>query len=224
LRHQGFVRQAVGQRLGQQEVERQEGALRASLLAVWKMPWESSHKEVLWRLAVNGVAGAGGHDIRLRGRCPCGFLPADGADASVHRLHAFWECPVARAVRLQLQQGLGGVSPQRRHVWLLESPSRGCQLLVWRVVGLAALNAMEYGRSRLWVQSLQVGDPGERLAEVARAASVFFWSELQDFTLDRLGLPGAAWAGVGRGHPFLQTGLPGCGGVSLHVPDGLALA
>ena len=38
---------------------------------LWQLPWENERKEVLWRLAVNGVPGAGGHDISQAGPCPC---------------------------------------------------------------------------------------------------------------------------------------------------------
>ena len=102
------------------------------------------------------------------------------------------------------------------------------QQVVWQVVGLAALNAMTYGRSRLWAQALQADRlggqrPTDLLASVARAAVVFVWSELQDFVLHRRDSLPAAWEQVGAGHPFIQQRPSSDGVVSfcLNVPDRL---
>lgn len=217
-RHEAFVRQAMGSGVGLQAVRRAVRTLQGMLRAAWRLPWEHRHKEVLWRLTVDGVAGAGGHDIRLSGLCPCGYQPT-GGDPRVHRLHAFWECPVAVAVRQQLQLGLGGVRIERAHVWLLQAPSQACQVPVWQVVGLAALGAMEYGRRRLWAQSGQDGQPEDLVGVVGRAAGLFFWSELQDFVLARRGGLGPLWERVGRGHPFLQAGVGGAADLCLNVPN-----
>ena len=40
---------------------------------LWQLPWENERKEVHWRPAVNGVPGAGGHDISQAGPCSCGW-------------------------------------------------------------------------------------------------------------------------------------------------------
>ena len=37
-------------------------ALLGRMQGVWRLPWENRYKEILWRLVVNGVRGAGGHD------------------------------------------------------------------------------------------------------------------------------------------------------------------
>ena len=73
-----------------------------------------------------------------------------------NRRHHFWDCPVAQAVVGALQQQLvgwvpGGVQPQ--HVLCMMCPevvgvegARAVHKGVWRVVCLAALNAMDVGR------------------------------------------------------------------------------
>ena len=49
---------------------------------LWQLPWENERKELLWRLAVHGFPGAGGHDIRQAGPCPCGWAgPRQGSPA-----------------------------------------------------------------------------------------------------------------------------------------------
>ncbi len=108
----------------------------------------------------------------------------------MHRLHAFWECPIAQAVHQQLQLGLGGVQLEWAHVWLFQTPTQACQLPVWQVVGLAALGAMEHGRRRLWAQARQDGRLEDLVGVVGRAAGLFFWSELQDYILARRGVFG----------------------------------
>lgn len=137
-----------------------------SFQQVWKLPVENRHKEVLWRLAVNGVAGAGGHDICLRPPCACGYQLTDAQvhrqDSKLQRQHVFWDCPVAQSVREQLQLGLGGAAPavQQWQVWLLQPPPR-VRPAVWRLVALAALEAMEYGRrfARCCPSALPPGTP-----------------------------------------------------------------
>ncbi|GAB4814593.1 hypothetical protein N2152v2_001639 [Parachlorella kessleri] len=61
------------------------------LARLWKLKWHNSHKEVVWRLALNGLPLAS----RMRGGepkpCGCGHPAPD-------RRHHFWDCPVAKAV------------------------------------------------------------------------------------------------------------------------------
>lgn len=82
----------------------------------------------------------------------------------VPRLHTFWACPVARAVRAQLEAALPGVRLERAHLWLLRLPPGGHGLCsrAWALVSLAALHAMEHGRRHLY--ALRAGpawpDPG----------------------------------------------------------------
>jgi hypothetical protein len=83
----------------------------------------------------------------------CVALGLNGMPAG--RRHHFWDCPVAQSVSEMLKQQLvggwccGALCPH--HVLFMELPrgvSTACTLHkgVWRVVCLAALNAMDLGR------------------------------------------------------------------------------
>eukprot|EP00955_Chlamydomonas_euryale_P023883 251238-Chlamydomonas_euryale.AAC.1 len=63
-----------------------------------RLQWDNCALELLWRLPLNGVAGAGGHNLMPVGACPCGWgPPADGSQpADIWRSHAFWDCVVAQ--------------------------------------------------------------------------------------------------------------------------------
>ena len=164
---------------------------RATLKAVWRLTWDNKHKETLWRMAVNGVAGAGGHDICMHGAhgsCACGWVlpPAARATAAqrelvgapLHRQHTFWLCPVARAVCVAVRSALpAGVRLMAAHLWLCEPPCPAVNPHVWRVVCLAALSAMAHGRRVLWAvhlgaaEAVAAGEAAGAAAEAAEAAA-----------------------------------------------------
>lgn len=130
---------------------------RSTLKFIWKLPVPNVYKEVLWKLAVDGVAGARArHPWLPLHRCGCG---ADGV--SDMRLHHFWECPVAQAVVSAMRRELEtGNFPLpvclRQHLWLLRSPNTAaCHKLVWSCVCLAALHAMDVGRRSITTAWLQ---------------------------------------------------------------------
>jgi hypothetical protein len=56
---------------------------------------------------------------------------------------------IARAVRTQVQRGLGGALLQQWHLWLVHPFPYVCEI-VWQVVVLAAIWAVEHGWKRLW--------------------------------------------------------------------------
>jgi hypothetical protein len=117
---------------------------------LWHVLSENGYKEVFWRLAVNGVRAAGACQRYFSAPCPCGVVGPDAiGDCEQLRQHAFWECAIAQAVRAQVQRGLGGALLQQWHLWLVDPPPSVCPM-VWRVVVLAAVWAMEQGRKRLW--------------------------------------------------------------------------
>ena len=207
-------------------------ALMASMRTVWKLPWDNKRKEILWRLALHGVPGAGGHGISLAGPCPCGWAPPAGAPHPdlLWRSHYFWECRVAQSVATAVRDGLSahgthGGTLTARHVWLLTPPAATVYPPVWQVVCIAALGVMEYGRSRLWAQhldtpALPVGQtlitaymptatagpaPPDLPEGVGRAAVARFWSYLQVFVDAQL-VP-TAWVAdpvaLGPLHPFI---------------------
>jgi hypothetical protein len=91
-RHARFVELALGAVPSVAALARFAAALRR----LWRVRWEPAHKEVLWRLAVDGVPLLA-HFAPVR--CGCAAAVGSAPDA---RLHWFWECPVAVAVRRQL--------------------------------------------------------------------------------------------------------------------------
>ena len=221
--------------------------LEASLSTLWGISWDNSYKETLWRLLVNGVSGAGGHDIPHTGPCQCGWAPParDPArvDDSKHRayalrLHCFWECPVAQAVVAELQRGLPAreapppLSPA--DVWLLQPPAgRTVHPGIWAFVCMVALHAMELGRRHLWSAALRataVGPPAQLVASASRVASAWMWCLLQDF-VDLHEVP-EGWGGkLGTSrHPFIGIAraagveaAPGDRCLRLNLPIGFAL-
>lgn len=171
---------------------------------VWGLPWENKRKEILWRLAVDGVAMYGAK--RYTGGEP---LPCLCNCGRVSRTHHFWECPVAAAVVREVQLGLAAATPHggitREHVWLAQPPP-GVHRGIWQVVVLAALNAMDAARRRLTSQCMPAIEQRKQLVKLQRAhnpgaaqsptrviaepeqlhlARVFaierFWSGIEDF-------------------------------------------
>lgn len=128
---------------------------------LWAIPWENRYKETLWRLTVNGVASAGGHDIPATASCACGCpAPSTGTArerALALRDHCFWGCPVAQAVVAEMARLLPA-PPSPLQIWTLHPP-RGISPAVWPLVAAAALHAMERGRRKLWALTLPPRQP-----------------------------------------------------------------
>jgi hypothetical protein len=166
---------------------------------IWHLQWDNHQKEVLWRLVVNGVPGAGGYDICPNDACPCGWRldDADRADPMARkvrgapnlRLHAFWSCPVAQAVIDELLRALpASVGLHTSHVWLLQSPCPNHVLpVIWRIVCLAALSAMLHGRRYMWAlhykghRDGRIGAVPHCVLQAKQKAAADFWCRLQDF-------------------------------------------
>lgn len=229
----------VGQPLTEDaNTERAQDRLEAAMARLWCLPWENGRKETLWRLTVNGVPGAGGCDICLGGRCPCGWAgPPDGVTRSVGarswRQHYFWECAVARVLVEHVQAALPGRQVLRRHLWLLQPPA-GVHACVWEPVCAAVLEAMAFGRKLLWARHEErLPQPGQRCItqffpvvrarqspqppplheRVGRLAVAKFWELLQGLvTLDECPVKDRRWEAVPADHPFLSvtrvTGRP----------------
>lgn len=186
-------------------------ALPGRFRTLWRLPWHNQHKDVFWRLAVNGVPGMGSHGVCGRRSCPCGWQPPPGlpeqARAPLLRQHGFWSCPVAVGVVAAVRAALPAQVPlHMHHVWLAVSPAPlVVQQEVWLVVAVAALAAMVHGRRVLWAQVLGEEEPApaERQPtlyelwglepevqgpaalpfpeQAARAAVGRFWCLLQEF-------------------------------------------
>jgi hypothetical protein len=224
-RHEAFAAQALAtsQLTAASKASRTRTFMRG-WRTVWRVPWENPHKEVFWRLAVNGVAGAGGGGICFARPCLCGggMLTAHQhsvMDSTPHRQHAFWDCPVAQRVVQQLRRALGNRALSQWNVWLLQPPRDVC-CAVWRVVALAALEAMETGRKTLWREWNLAGAPDEdeepAAARRAKAAAVesagqraaaAFWLALHDFARGGRSIPSRGWDRVGVDHPFLAASV-----------------
>ena len=172
-------------------------------------------KEPLWRLAVHGIFGS-----HIPGPCACGApVPPDTATSPCRkRLHQFWECPVAQHVLGEVCAVVGPVSVAQ--IWLLTAAPEGVHGLVWQLVGLAAVLAMERGRACLHGLQIQLpdGPSAAREQAVARAgvaAADSFWAELQSFAA----VPPKAWPegsfdGLQPGGAFLswRDGTLACDG------------
>ena len=223
--HTAYIRQAMDPAPTNTDIPQLLHNLRQSLAAVWKLPWETEYKETLWRLAVNGISGAGGAGICFTHPCPCGFVltPYQRCNnhSHMHRLHAFWDCPVAKAVTDQLQSQLHIHHLSRAALWLLQTPAEHINTGVWQVVCNAAVTAMDYGRRRMWSAYIAAGRPAPhpRLPAVLQAATAAvqrFWQILLQFADRQTIPPGPAWLGLGTAHPFLATTSP-----DAHQPDNL---
>lgn len=124
--------------------------------------------------------------------------------------HHFWSCPVAVAVRTEVEQQLTafGMAPHGGRlacsdIWLGCLPHVRLHRFVWDLVCMAVVHAMEIGRSAAWAVSMQ-GAAGQDVvrAIAAKAAIAALWSALSDF---------AAVVRVSHGirsllitHPFLS--------------------
>jgi hypothetical protein len=151
-------------------------AVIAAQNQLWHVHWDNHYKEVYWRLVLNGLA-TGERLHQQQCRCICGSLP-DGLPPD--RRHHFWECSVARSVvdvlRQQLVGGWCRVPLQPHHVLCMERPKGVSDALtlhkgVWRVVCLAAINAMDLGRRAACQISVQERENRAADAAAQRAAA-----------------------------------------------------
>jgi hypothetical protein len=151
--HQDFVSCVAppGVRLNPVNVDRCCKAIAAAQRHLWKLKWDNAFKEVFWRLVLNGLATA---ERMHQHNCSCVCGPVDGGQRG--RQHHYWDCPVAQAVVGVMQQQLGEWFDgplQPHHVLCMLCPevvgvvgARAMHKGVWRVVCLAAINAMDLGR------------------------------------------------------------------------------
>jgi hypothetical protein len=198
--------------------------------ALWRIPWDNVHKEPLWRLSVNGVRDAGGHDLCPSHPCPCGFAGPPGSptprEASFSwRLHHFWHCPVAAAVVAEINRALLGGDVTCANVWLLSPPPGISHSGVWGVVAAAAIAAMHSGRRNLirlhlareelvgvgqtlitsYFPVVAGAPPPTALQRASRRAVAWFWCLLQDFASLHTSVPMGWGAGPPATHPFLAV-------------------
>ena len=114
----------------------------------WKLRWDNAFKEVYWRLTLDGLPTAARMHMQSY-TCLCG-------DQCPTCAHHFWLCPIACAVVDTIEAELqppwcrrtpGSTSVQRQHIWLMHPPQGDSKIHhgVWRIVCLAAINAMHVG-------------------------------------------------------------------------------
>jgi hypothetical protein len=152
--HTEYIQQAVEPAPDAPDLPQLLRNLQRSLQNVWKLPWEAEYKDTLWRLAVNGIQGAGGAGICFARSCPCGYAMTPyhwrHNHSHLHHLHSFWSCPVAVAIRRQLETHLNTPQLSRSALWLLTPPTHHINTGVWQVVCTAAISAMDLGRRCMW--------------------------------------------------------------------------
>ena len=165
-----------------------------TLRSVWRLPCPNSLKETLWRLAIDAIPGSRFHPWS----CPCSLTAPPLTTA---RCHSFWDCPIALAVRSQIAPALSPSPLTRASLWLLLPPSPTLSPPVWSLVCLSALDAMEYGRRRLWAHCTCSSLPAPDVPAIANAAAARFWHNLHDVVL---ALPVSPWL-LGPNHPFLAA-------------------
>jgi len=100
----------------------------------------------------------------------------------------FWSCPVAAAVRHEVESQLiafgflaAGASLPCSAIWLACKPYAGMHRLVWDMVCLAAIHAFERGRRAAWAVSDQLSVPVLVEQVAVRSAVGAFWEALADF-------------------------------------------
>jgi hypothetical protein len=147
----------------------------------WRLKVPNTYKECAWRLALDAFPTARRMGL---GQAPCVACGDLGPDVG----HHFWDCPVAREVRLELEvqlraRGMLGAGERLScaAVWLGVKPHAELVQWVWDMVCVAAIYAMEVGRSAAWSVSQRLEVP-VLVGEVAgRAAKAALWAALADF-------------------------------------------
>ena len=164
----------------------------AALAKAWRLPCDNQVKETFWRLAINAIPG---FNIRPW-RCPCS--PAHHDDP---RAHAFWDCPMAAAVRTQLQAATGS-APTRRSLWLLTEPPHTVPPSLWTLVCVAAVHAMDHGRRHAWA-SVSAHHAAPAIGAAANQAALCFWTTLHAVARDDP--PAVEGWGLTAATPFLMV-------------------
>jgi hypothetical protein len=202
-RHAAFASEALGGPV--EEAWGEMSALRSTFKRVWRCSVDNRLKEVFYRVAGHAVPG---------GRvpawvCPCSPGVVIGSAGS--RVHSFWTCVVAVAVRAELERVLQQ-PVSRPDVWLFHAPATHIRTEVWDLVCLAALGAMEHGRKLGWAQ--QAEEPPQQQQQrqqqqqqqAALEAVARFWQLLDSCITPSL-LRDMAVLPLGPTHPFLSISL-----------------
>ena len=214
------------------DLQAESVALYKRMQGLWKLrECPNRWKETAWRVQVNGVRAAGGHDIALP--CPCGWYPPpsltrshprsrhtlasqaakdedDRMRALACKAHVFGACPVAQDVLRVLQAGLpssiaSALTPP--DLWLLRLPPsqlpHAVHEGVWSLVCALALHAMQRGHSSLLVLSSQSPPPPDALLRASNKAVGWLSYLLADVAASG-SLP-REWQDISSSHPFLHS-------------------
>ena len=161
--HAAFVAEALGLGAAAAPQDAVDAFCADTLPRLWQLPWENSHKEALWRLAVDGVPLLGNTHIGgVPAACKCG-MDLGGASP---RLHHFWACPVAQAV-VGAVSGASGSFVSRDALWLVRCPAawtrRFGMWCAWRPSArlnmVAVTSRPAAGRMGLWPRSYSARAP-----------------------------------------------------------------
>jgi len=149
----------------------------------WSVKIANTYKEAAWKLALDAFPTA------ARMSLTNAFCVACGAQCPSIS-HHFWSCPVSVAVRSTVESQLiaCGIAPTGFHLaaadlWLGRKPLNSPRLhrLVWDMVCLAAIHAMDRGRCTAWATAPSLATPILVEQVAGRAAVAAFWSALADF-------------------------------------------
>ena len=198
-RHASFAAEASGHHLaGSPAVTT---TLQGCFKRVWQCGIDNRLKEIYYRLAGGAIPGG---RVAAWG-CPC--TPGVVIGAANSRVHSFWACPSAAAVRAELQRVVQPLTVSREMLWLLRPPSPAMRPEVWDLVCLSALGAMEHGRTLGWAlqaeaQQQQQPQPQQQQQRVAAAAVARFW-QLLDTCISPNMERAFQLLPLGPQHPFL---------------------
>jgi len=182
----------------QNTVWQRYGALQRALRQAARLRWSPSCKEVFSLLVLDGLPTVA--RLHTRAVCPCGL---EGS-RQPGRLHYFWHCEVAADLRQVLGECCCGIT-LTYHQLLFMLPPSGVHPAVWRVVCLAACQAV--WSHRLLTRRGQL--PSPVVCQLRRQAVVpHCWALLEDCAaVGRW--PWRRRPQLGPLHPFLCFDGPG---------------
>ena len=187
-----------------------QGKVVKVLGRLWKLPIDNSHKEIVWRLALDGLPTI----QRLHKHtqvCGCGGAVGDAAG----RQHVYFECAAVQQIldsimqQLQDEWALPAQTPslQRHHLWLAVRPTETLHQGIWDMVCISALKAMDGCRAGIFKRVTDGAEPGANLAaSVAARACAQFWANIASFCGHNLA-PKAWRNQVNPNHPFISFDL-----------------
>jgi hypothetical protein len=129
----------------------------------WKLKVPNFYKEAAWRLSLDAFATAARMSVPAWGEPRC--CAAYGA-VNPGYAHHFWSYPIADTVRQEVESQLRAkhmLAADRRvlcaQLWLGEKPHYGMHRMVWDMVCLVAIHAMNVGRQAAWSVADRVASP-----------------------------------------------------------------